>query len=133
MPASRIVPSSEIPDDNDPRMKLVIQHFLASEHDIRSGTAELTFGPATRFYTQLQVVLRRPRSPPDPVSIPRSFQPSGLSTVFPPIPESQESTSDDSYRPSPPKQVRAPMRDMEESMHGTRGSMESLRSAETSS
>jgi hypothetical protein len=41
---SPIVPLLEIPDDKDPRMKLVILHLLASEDDIRSGTAELAFG-----------------------------------------------------------------------------------------
>jgi hypothetical protein len=137
LPVSRIVPLSEIPDDEDPRMKLVFDHLLASEDDIRSGTAELAFGPATTFYTQLQVVLRRPLSPPEPISIPRTLRPSTLTTVFPSIPESQGSSSDGSYRPSPPKHIQAllpsPMRDIEESTHTTRGSSESQRSVESSS
>ena len=138
LPVSRIVPSSDMPDDQDPRMKLVIEHLSASEDDIRSGTAELAFGPATTFYTQLQVVLRRPRSPPEPVSIPsRPLRPSALATVYPPIPESQGSLSDESYRPSPPKHGRHPstssMQDIQESAHATRTSSDSRRSAETMS
>jgi hypothetical protein len=128
LPESRIVPVSEMPDNEDPRMKLVIEHLLASEDDIRSGTAELAFGPATTFYTQLQVVLRRPRSPSEPILIPRTFRPSTFTTVFPSIPESQGSTSDESYQQSPAKQARAslppPMRDIEESTHTTRSSLD---------
>ena len=137
LPVSRIVPLSEMPSDQDPRMKLVIEHLLASEDEIRSGTAELAFGPATTFYTQLQVVLRRPQSPPEPVSIPRAFRPSTLTTVFPPIPESKGSTSDESYQQSPPQQSRtllpSPMQEIQESPHATRSSLESQRSTETTS
>lgn len=134
LPESRIVPLSEMPGDEDPRMKLVIEHLLASEDDIRSGTAELTFGPATTFYTQLQVVLRRPQSPPDPIVIHRSFRPSTLTTVFPPIPESQGSASDESYQPSPPNhRLPSPMRDIEESTRTTRDSFDSQRSTGTTS
>ena len=92
LPASRIVPVSEIPDDNDPRMKLVIEHLLASEDDIRSGNAELGFGPATTFYTQFQVVLRRLKSGSEPILIPPTFGSPTFSAVFPPIVESQGST-----------------------------------------
>ena len=106
LPVSRIVPVSEIPYDNDHRMKLVIQHLSASEDDVRSGNAELAFGPATTFYTQLQVVLRRPHTPPEPIPIPRTIRPSTLATVFPTIPESQGSTSDESYQASPPTTLR---------------------------
>jgi len=137
LPESRIVPLSEMPDDTDPRMKLVIEHLLASEDDIRSGTAELAFGPATTFYTQLQVVLRRPQSPSEPISISRTVRPSSFAKVFPSIPESQGSSSDESYQPSPPKHVRAalpsPTRVTEESLHTTRSSLDSQRSAESTS
>ena len=83
-------------------MKLVNEHLLASEADIRSGKSAESLGPATTFYQQLKVVLRRPPTPPSPIPIPRNFRPTTLNTVFPPIPESEASTSDSSYQPSPP-------------------------------
>jgi hypothetical protein len=100
LPISRILPQADIPDDNDPTMKLIIQHLSDSEDDIRSGRSAISLGPATGFYTQLQVVLRRPGTPPSPVPIPRTIRPTSLTTVFPTIPESLTS-SDSSYKPSP--------------------------------
>lgn len=100
LPISRILPQADIPDDNDPTMKLVIQHLSDSEDDIRSGRSALSLGPATSFYAQLQVVLRRPGTPPSPIPIPRTIRPASLTTSFPTIPESL-SSSDSSYKPSP--------------------------------
>ena len=137
LPVSRIVPVSEMPDDKDPCMRLVTEHLLATEDDIHSGMAELAFGPATTFYMQLQVVLRRPQSPSEPISIPHILRPSTFTKVFPPIPESQGSTSNESYQQPPAKHARAslpsPMRDLEESTHTTRSSLDSQRSVETTS
>jgi hypothetical protein len=134
LPVSRIVPMSELVGDNNPSMKFVIEHLSASERDIRSGAAEKYFGPASIFYQQLNAVIRRPPSPPPPISIPRTHRPSTLSTVFPPIPESHESeTSDESYQPSPPvHQIASPRGHSAEGsdMH-TRSSMESIRSQDS--
>ena len=100
LPISRILPQTDLPDDNDPTMKLIIQHLSDSEDDIRSGKSALSLGPAIIFYRQLQVVLRRPSSPPSPIPIPRAVCPASLTTVFPTIPETLTS-SDSSYKPSP--------------------------------
>jgi hypothetical protein len=79
------------------------EHLNATEADIRSGRAAFKLGPATTFYAQLQVVLRRPPTPPSPIPIPRSIRPTTRTFVFPPIPESHDpSSSDSSYQPSPP-------------------------------
>jgi len=103
LPTSRIVSPSDLPGDEDPSMRLVQEHLMATEDEVRSGTIALKLGPATTFYRQLQVVLRRPPTPPAPIPISRSFRPSTLNTVFPPIPESQSSsTSGSSFQPSPP-------------------------------
>lgn len=121
LPISRILPQADIPNDNDPTMKLVIQHLSDSEDDIRSGRSALSLGPATAFYTQLQVVLRRPGTPPSPIPIPRTIRPASLTTFFPTIPESLTS-SDSSYKPSPESsQFPVPPSDVP---MGPRGSVE---------
>lgn len=134
LPVSRIIPISELVSDDDPSMKLVVEHLSASERDVRSGNAEKCFGPASLFYQQLKAVIRRPPSPPDPILIPRTYRPSAFSTVFAPIPESHKSeTSDESYQPSPSiRQPTSPLR------HGgkvsdtrPRGSMETIRSQDS--
>ena len=101
LPPSRIIPLAYLPGDNDESMQLVHQHLSATEADIRSGESIMSLGPATIFYQQLKVVIRRPPSPPSPIPIPRKFRTSTLNTVFPSIPESGSSASDSSYRPSP--------------------------------
>jgi len=134
LPVSRIVPISELVSDDDPSMKLVIEHLSASERDIRSGVAEEYFSPASLFYQQLKAVIRRPPSPPEPILIPRTYRPNTFSTVFPPIPESHKSeTSDESYQPSPP--IRQPASPLRHGGEGSdthpRGSMESIRSQDS--
>jgi hypothetical protein len=94
LPVSRIVPISELVDDNDPCMRLVDEHLLASEGDIRSCAAEQTLGPACIFYMQLRAVIR--------IFPSRTHLQSTLTTVIPTITESQESTPDESYQPSAP-------------------------------
>jgi len=103
LPTSRIVPLSDLPGDDDPSMRLVHEHLSATEAEVRSGMAAVKLGPATTFYRQLQVVLRRPATPPSPVSVSRTFRTSTLNTDFQPIPESQGSwSSGSSFQPSPP-------------------------------
>lgn len=134
LPVSRIVPISELLGDDDPCMKFVVEHLSASECDIRSGAAEKLFGPASIFYQQLNAVIRRPPSPPPPISIPRTYRPSTLSTVFASIPESHKSeTSDESHQPSPPANQIASSRghSSEGSDMHTRGSMESIRNQDS--
>jgi len=65
-----------------------------------SGRSALSLGPATAFYTQLRVVLRRSGTPPSPIPIRRTIRPASLTTVLPIIRESLTS-SDSSYKPSP--------------------------------
>lgn len=103
LPASRIIPQSDLPGDDDPSMRLVQEYLMATEAELRSGAKTLKLSPATSFYQQLQVVLRCPPTPPSPVPIPRTFRASTLNTVFPAIPESQSSSaSDSSFQPSSP-------------------------------
>ena len=102
LPTSRVIPLSELPGDDDPSMRLVQEHLSATDAEVRSGSVIRKLGPATSFYRDLQVVLRRPPTPPSPIPIPRTFRTSTLNTVFPPIPESQNSsTSDSSFQSSP--------------------------------
>lgn len=111
LPISRVLPHSELPSDDDKTMKLVLQHLSASEEDIRSGRCLEGLGPATIFYQQLQVVLRRPGTPPDPIPIPRVLRESSRRAVFPSIPESDTTMStDSSYQPSPEVRVVPPGR-----------------------
>lgn len=134
LPVSRIVPISELVGDDDPSMKLVDEHLLATERDVRSGDAERRLGPASSFYQQLQAVIRRPPSPPEPIAIPRVYRPTTLSTGFAAIPESHGSTtSDESYEPSPPtRQPASPLRHSGEgSDTRPRNSMESIRSQDS--
>jgi hypothetical protein len=100
LPITRILPETDLPDDNDPTMQLVTNHLLDTEEDIRLGQSLLSLGPATYFYQQLQIVLRCPATPPSPIPVPRTLRPSSLTAVFPTIPESL-STTDSSYEPSP--------------------------------
>ena len=113
-------------------MTLVQEHLMATEEEIRSGAIALKLGPATTFYRQLQVVLRRPPTPPSPIPIPRTLRATTSNTVFPAIPESQSSsTSGSSFQPSTP-----PIRNTASSIgHGaveiagrSRTSMDSVRS-----
>src|SRR5438045_1962608 len=136
LPVLRIVPISELVSDDDPSMKLVVDHLSAAERDIRSGDAEDNFSPASLFYQQIKTVIRRPHSPPEPIPIPRTYRPSTFSTVFPPIPESHKSeTSDESYQPSPP--IRQPASPLRHGGEGSdthpRNSLESIRSQDSSS
>lgn len=78
LPISRIVPHSDLPPDDDETMKLVIKHLSDSEDDVRSGRSLASMGPASLFYLQLQVVLRRPATPPDAIPIPSSSSGSGI-------------------------------------------------------
>jgi hypothetical protein len=63
LPISRILPQADIPDDNDPTMKLVVQHLSDSEDDIRSGRSALSSAqplvsmPSYKPYYQGQVPL----------------------------------------------------------------------------
>ena len=132
LPASRIIPTSDLPGDEDPSMTLVQEHLMATEEEIRSGAIALKLGPATTFYRQLQVVLRRPPTPPSPIPIPRTLRATTSNTVFPAIPESQSSsTSGSSFQPSTP-----PIRNIASSIgHGaveiagrSRTSVDSVRS-----
>ena len=119
---ARILPETDLPDDNDPTMQLVTRHLLDTEDDIRSGRSLVTLGPATSFYQQLQVVLRRLGTPSSPIPIPRTRRPSSLTAVFPTIPESFP-TSDSSYKLSP-QSPRASIREPESSQR-PRNSMDS--------
>ena len=100
LPISRVLPHSELLSDDDKTMKLVLQHLSASEEDIRSGRCLECLGPATIFYQQLQVVIRRPGTPPDPIQIPRVLRESSRLAVFPSIAESD--TTSPEVRVVPP-------------------------------
>ena len=100
LPISRIIPQNDMPNDDDATMRLVNLHLLATEEEVRSGRALEAMGPAFSFYQQLQVVLRRPATPPSPIPISRSLKPGTSTTIFPTILESL-SESDSSYQPSP--------------------------------
>ena len=50
LPASRIIPLTLLPDDNDPAMKLVHEHLSATEADIRSGKSTEMLGPCGRHF-----------------------------------------------------------------------------------
>ena len=140
LPITRILPETNLPDDDDPTMQLVIKHLLDTEDDIRSGRSLLSLGPATSFYQQLQVVLRRPATPPSPIPVPRTLRPGSSTAVFPTVPDSM-TTSDSSYEPSPdsphaptpgPESPQRPRGSMDISER-SRKSTESARSGQSSS
>jgi len=111
LPISRILPASDLPPDDDETMKLVIKYLSDSEDDVRSGRSLASLGPASLFYQQLQVVLRRPATPPDAIPIPRTLRQSTLLSVFPSIPESDTTTTtDSSFEPSQEHRLPVPDR-----------------------
>jgi hypothetical protein len=111
LPISRVLPHSELVRDDDETMKLVFQHLSASEDDVRSRQCLESLGPATIFYQQLQVVIRRPGTPPDSIRNPRVLRESSRLVVFPAISESDTAMStDSSYQPPPEVRVTPPDR-----------------------
>ena len=105
LPPSRIVAHSDLPTDDNAAMKLVNDHLMMSEQEVRAGVYQTNLAsPTSLFYECLQTVIQRPTTPPDhSIPIPRSVRPSSRSVTYPSIPESHGSTStDSSFRASPP-------------------------------
>lgn len=84
-------------------MKLVRRHLSASEEDVRTLPVSIEDGPAITFYSQLSALVRRPPTPPSPITIPRTLRPSNLNAIFPTTDSPSGTETDSSYHPSPPK------------------------------
>jgi hypothetical protein len=77
---SRIVPAGVIPHEGSDRVfDFVRTHVSASEDEIRQGAYSLDI--ATSFYSQLKVVLRRPRLRASPIPILIPIQPRQQSSI----------------------------------------------------
>ena len=95
---SRIIPSTVFPNNTDQVLDFITSRMSATENEIRQGAYSL--GIATNFYSQLKVVLRRPRTPTSPIPIPVRLRQSNVVQLSHSPASTGRMSTDSSYRPS---------------------------------